>query len=88
MSRNEYDFFKNRNNGRDCKSEQPQKTEKTKKKWIRCKEAIERYGVSRPTIMTWAVDSGALLKIDGTILIDTNVLENYIESFRVPGGVY
>lgn len=55
---------------------------------MRCKEAIERYGVSRPTVMNWAVDSGALLRIDATILIDTEVLDNYVESFRVSGGVY
>lgn len=82
MSKNEYDFFKDRNNRKE------NKPDKTKKKWMRCKEAIERYGVSRPTVMNWAVDSGALLRIDATILIDTEVLDNYVESFRVSGGVY
>ena len=58
------------------------------KKWIRCREAVERYGVSRPTVMRWAEDSGALFRIDNTILIDCEALDNYVESFRLPGGVY
>ena len=64
------------------------KQDRTKKKWLRCKEATVRYGVSRPTIMNWATDSGALIKIDATVLIDSETIDRYIEGFRIPGGVY
>ena len=40
MSKSEYDFFKDRNNRKENKSD------KTKKKWMRCKEAIERWHFS------------------------------------------
>ncbi len=78
----EYDYFKNEKGRKEII------VERTKKKWIRCKEATVRYGVSRPTIMHWAEDFGALFRIDATILIDSETMDNYIESFRIPGGVY
>ena len=78
----EYDFFKN------DKTRNETKTDRTKKKWLRCKEATVKYGVSRPTIMNWAADSGALVRIDATILIDSEIIDRYIEGFRSPGGVY
>lgn len=78
----EYDFFKN------DKTRNETKTDRTKKKWLRCKEATVKYGVSRPTIMNWAADSGALVRIDATILIDSEIIDRYIEGFRIPGGVY
>ncbi len=78
----EYDFFKT---GKDVKGES--KTKRAKR-WIRCRDAIERYGVSRPTIMAWAKSSGALSKIDATVLIDMEVLDKYVESYRVEGEIY
>lgn len=78
----EYDFFKNEEGHTETK------TDRTKKKWLRCKEATVKYGVSRPTIMNWALDSGSLLKIDATVLIDSETMDRYLEGFRVPGGVY
>ena len=44
--------------------------------------------MSRPTIMNWATDSGALIKIDATVLIDSETIDRYIEGFRITGGVY
>lgn len=38
--------------------------------------------------MKWALQSGALLKNDATVLIDSEAMDNYLEGFRVPGGVY
>ena len=78
----EYDFFKT---GKDAKGES--KTKRAKR-WIRCRDAIERYGVSRPTIMAWAKSSGALSKIDATVLIDMEVLDKYVERYRVEGEIY
>lgn len=77
----EYDFFDSN------KKYDESKSTRNRKKWIRCKEATTRYGVSRPTVMSWATESGALYKIDATILIDSEVMDRFIEGFRIPGGV-
>ena len=77
----QYDFFDK------SKDYTETKTDRTTKKWIRVKEAQRRYSVSRTTVMKWAMLSGALHKIDTTNLIDSEVMELYIESFRVPGEV-
>lgn len=57
------------------------------KKWIRCKEAVVRYSLSRPTVCKIACDCNALFKIDGTLLIDVKQMDDYIQSFMIPGGV-
>ena len=77
-----YDYFKHKS------SRMETKTDRTRKKYIRCKEATRRYGVSRPTIMRWAESSGSLLRVNATILIDTETMDNFIEGYRIPGGAY
>jgi len=81
LSLKEYDYFKDENEREEVKDEP------VKKKWIRCREGVEMYSMSRPTIMAIASDAGALYKINATVLIDTETFENYMESFRVPAGV-
>ncbi len=56
-----------------------------RQKFARVKDAIEIYHVSRPTIMKMAAESGALYKIDATILINLPILDEYLETFRIPG---
>ena len=84
MSRSgtEYDFF-NKN-----RKHTEKKTDRTSKKWLRCKEAIVKYGVSRPTIMDWAEQAGAIMRMKKTILIDSDAVDRYVEEHRGPGGVY
>ena len=77
----QYDFFDKRRNYTETK------TERTKKKWLRCPEAMKRYSVSRPTITSWAVVSGARHKIGGAVLIDTEIIDKYLETFRIPGEI-
>lgn len=77
----EYDYFKSGNERESVSSEN------TKKKWIRCREGVNIYSMSRPTIMALASDAGALYKINATVLINTEIFENYMESFRVPARV-
>lgn len=57
------------------------------KKWIRCKDAIDMYGLSRPTIVRLAREAGAAYKINKAILINTETFDVYLESFRVPGAI-
>ncbi len=58
-----------------------------RQKFARAKEAMEIYHVSRPTLMKMAADSGALYKIDATVLINLLILDEYLETFRIPGVV-
>ncbi len=78
----EYDFF-----NKDKKYKE-KKTVRTDKKWIRCKEAIAKYSVSRPTIMDWAEKAGAVTRMKRTILIDSEAVDRYVEAHRIPEGVY
>lgn len=78
----QYDFFWNDINYTE------KKTDRTCKKWLKCKEATVRYGVSRPTIMKWALKAGSLHRIGETILIDSEALDRFIEGYRIPEGVY
>lgn len=58
-----------------------------RQKFVRVKEAIEIYHVSRPTLMKMAIDAGALYRINATILINLEILDSYVEAFRIPGMV-
>ena len=59
----------------------------SRKQWIRSNEAVKRYSLSRPTIVSIARDAGAVYKINGSLLIDSAALDIYLESFRLPGVV-
>ena len=57
----------------------------TKKKWIRCKEATQIYSMGRTKLTALAKEAGAVIKIDSTMLIDTETFDRFIETFRVRG---
>ncbi len=76
----EYDYFKDDGN-------RESRVSPKKRKWIRCREGVEMYSVSRPKLIAMAKEAGAAYKVDATILIDTERFENYLESFRIPGRV-
>lgn len=75
----DYDYFSGNGHKGKCPPDS--------KKWIRIKEATIRYGVSRPTIDKWCKDTPFKLKIGGVALIDSEALDSYVESFRLPGRV-
>ncbi len=59
-------------------------------KFIRVKEACKTYKMSRPTIMKWTLDAGAMYRIgeEGkTILINTEIFDKYLETFRIQGKI-
>lgn len=58
---------------------------KTKKKWIRCKEATQIYSMGRTKLTALAKEAGAVCKIDSTMLIDAETFDRFIETFRVRG---
>ena len=77
--RSEYDYFHDK---RD------RVTKNEPKKWIRYKEALEIYPVSRGTLTRWAEECNAVLDMDGSKLLDAELLEKYVESKRVTRGAW
>ncbi len=68
---------------RTMSEKQFSKQNKTEKKWIRCKDAVEIYSVGKTKLMEIALKAGAIIKIDKTIIIDREKLEQYMESYRL-----
>ena len=54
-----------------------------KKRLVRYKEGAEMYSMGMNKFQTLAKDAGAVLKIDRMVLVDLDVFERYLESFRV-----
>ena len=52
-----------------------------KKRLVRYKEGAEMYSMNK--FQTLAKDAGAILKIDRMVLVDLDVFDQYLESFRV-----
>ena len=50
---------------------------------VRSKEGAEMYSVGLNKFQTLAKDAGAILKIDRIVLVDLDLLDQYLESFRV-----
>lgn len=84
MSKNEYDIFEQPGEALT----KPTKKEIKKKKWIRCKDGIDMYSMSRPKLVKLAREAGAAYKIDGVILINADKMDRYLESFRIPGEIF
>lgn len=63
------------------------KVEKLKRKWIRVRDGVDIYSISRPKLVSLAMEAGAAYKIDSVILIDKEAFELYLESFRIPGAI-
>ncbi len=55
-----------------------------KQKYLRYSEACKVYGVGRTTMNKWVKFSGAARKIDRLVLINTEILDEYIESCESP----
>lgn len=59
----------------------------TNKRFIRTKEGVELYQMGKTKFLQMARDSGALYKIDGVCLIEVEIFEAYMDTFRVPGEI-
>lgn len=53
------------------------------KRFIRYKEGAELYSMSRSTFERRAKDAKAIYKMGKIVLVDTDIFERYLESFRV-----
>ena len=54
-----------------------------RKRLVRYKEGAEMYSVGLNKFQTLAKDAGAILKIDRIVLVDLDLLDQYLESFSV-----
>ena len=54
-----------------------------KKRLVRYKEGAEMYSMGRDKFQIVAREAGAIIKLDRLVLVDLDVLDEYLESFRV-----
>ena len=54
-----------------------------KKRLVRYKEGAEMYSRGMNKFQTLAKDAGAILKIDRMVLVDLDIFDQYLETFRV-----
>lgn len=54
-----------------------------KKRLVRYKEGAEMYSMGLNKFQTLAKDAGAILKIDRMVLVDLDIFDQYLETFRV-----
>ena len=54
-----------------------------KKRLVRYKEGAEMDSMGMNKFQTLAKDAGAILKIDRMVLVDLDIFDQYLETFRV-----
>ena len=57
--------------------------ESKNKKFVRYKEGAEMYSMCQKKFERMAHDAGAVYKLDKLCLVNTEVFEQYLESFRL-----
>ena len=54
-----------------------------KKRLVRYKDGAEMYSMGMNKFQSLTKDAGAILKIDRMVLVDLDIFDQYLESFRV-----
>ncbi len=55
-----------------------------RRQYLRYKEAEIVYSIQHKKLLELAGQAGALVRIDGTVLIDRDIFDAYLERFREP----
>lgn len=55
----------------------------SKKKFVRYKEGAELYSICQSKFEKLAKEAKAIYKIDKVVLINTDIFEEYLETFRL-----
>lgn len=63
---------------------QQKKKEEEKKRFVRYKEGARLYSMSLPKFIQVAKDAGATYKLNKLVLVNLDVFEKYLETFRLP----
>ena len=56
---------------------------KDKKRFVSYKEGAELYSMSQPKFEQLAKDAGAIYKLNKLVLVNVDIFEEYLESFRI-----
>ncbi len=59
-----------------------------KQKYLRIKEAVEVYPMSRTKLTEEALRCGALYKVGSVKFINIETFEKYLETCKIPGDLY
>ena len=59
-----------------------EKTKNTAKKFVRYKEGAERYSIGLTKFQQLAKEAGAVYKVDKIALVNCELFEKYLETFR------
>lgn len=60
-----------------------QKDKRERKRFVRYKEGAELYSMCQPKFEQLAKDAGAVYKVNKLVLVNLDIFEKYLESFRV-----
>lgn len=60
-----------------------EKTKQGVKKFVRYQEGVERYSLGLTKFQELAKEAGAVYKIDKVALVNCEIFEKYLETFRV-----
>ena len=52
------------------------------KKFVRYKEGVERYSIGLTKFQALAKEAKAVYKVDGIVLVNCDLFEKYLETFR------
>jgi hypothetical protein len=55
-----------------------------RRRFVRYKEGAKLYGVCQSTFEKWAKEAGATCKLGKAVIVDGEVFEKYLETFRIP----
>lgn len=55
-----------------------------KKRFVRYKNGAKLYDVCQSTFEKWAKEAGAVCKVGKAVIVDCEVLDRYLETFRIP----
>lgn len=58
--------------------------QRERKRFVRYKTGAELYDVCQSTFEKWAKEAGAVCKVGKAVIVDCDVLDRYLESFRLP----
>ncbi|MFI3172493.1 MAG: DUF6462 family protein [Eubacteriales bacterium] len=56
-----------------------------KKRFVRYKEGAELYSMCQSKFEQMAKDAGAIYKLNKLVLVNCDILEEYLETFRIKG---
>ena len=64
--------------------EVPEQLRKLRRQYLRYQQAEIIYSISHKKLLELASDAGAIYRIDGTVLINKDIFDTYLERFHEP----